>query len=267
MLEKLNLPKSTYYRYANDKNPKIDRYEDIRPLIRGIFARTPNGMGYRQVHMALRHEEGLAISGKTVLKLMRQEGLFFKYRRKKYNSYKGEQGCIAKNILDRDFNTERPLEKLVTDVTEFAVAGAKAYLSPVMDLFNNEILSWSVSAHPNMLQIEEMMDGLETKLDGEICIMHSDQGWQYQQRSYQIRLKRLGITQSMSRKATCLDNACMEGFFGHLKDEFYRGRKFESFDEFARQLDEYIRYWNEGRRQKGLKEMTPVEYRGHMKAA
>ena len=224
-------------------------------------------MGYRQVRMALKYEDGIAISGKTVLKLMRQEGLFFKYRRKKYNSYKGEQGRIAKNVLNRDFEAERPLEKLVTDVTEFVVAGAKAYLSPVMDLYNNEILSWSVSEHPNMLQINKMMDDLEARLEGNECIMHSDQGWQYQQLSYQMRLNRLGITQSMSRKATCLDNACMEGFFGHLKDEFYRGRKFETFDEFAKQLDAYIRYWNEDRRQEGLKEMTPVEYRGHMKAA
>ena len=217
--------------------------------------------------MALNHEEGLAISGKTVLKLMRQEGLFFRYRRKRYSSYKGEQGRIAKNILNRGFGADRPLEKLVTDVTEFAVAGSKAYLSPVMDLYNNEILSWSVSSHPNMTQINEMMDGLEEKLDGSKCIMHSDQGWQYQQLSYQLRLERSGITQSMSRKATCLDNACMESFFGHLKDEFYRGREFESFDDFAEQLDAYIEYWNEGRRQERLKEMTPVEYRGHMRAA
>lgn len=263
----MKLPKSTYYRYIDGRNPKNDRYEDVRPLMRKIFARTPNGMGYRQVRMALKHEKGLAISGKTVLKLMRQEGLFFKYRRKKYDSYKGEQGRIANNILGRNFNATHPLEKLVTDVTEFAVAGAKAYLSPVMDLYNNEILSWSVSTHPNMLQINEMMDKLESKLDGTTCIMHSDQGWQYQQLSYQLRLKRLGITQSMSRKATCLDNACMEGFFGHLKDEFYRGRKFESFEQFKIELDEYINYWNKNRYQEVLNEMTPVEYRGHMRAA
>ena len=135
----------------------------------------------------------------------------------------------------------------------------KAYLSPVMDLYNNEIVAWSVSERPNMAQINEMVAMLEPRLDGP-ALLHSDQGWQYQQRSYQLKLAELGIVQSMSRKATCLDNACMEGFFGHMKDEFYRGRRFESFEAFKAGLEEYIDYWNTGRYQVRLKGMTPVSY-------
>lgn len=261
VLEKLDLSRSTYYYLAS--HPKQDAYADVRPLVREIFARTPNGMGYRQVAMALRAEQGLRISGKTVLRLMREEGCRCGIRRRRYNSYKGEVGRAAGNVLDRDFSADAPMTKLVTDVTEFKVAGAKAYLSPVMDLFNNEIVAFSISRHANMGQVNEMMAQLEALELGPNPLMHSDQGWQYQQLSYQRRLEGLGVTQSMSRKATCLDNACMEGFFGHMKDEFFRGRRFGSFDEFKVELEAYIHYWNNGRYQVRLKGMTPVQYRGH----
>ena len=260
MLGKLDLRRSTYY--YNLSHPKPDRYADVRPLVREAFSRTPNGMGYRQAALVLRNEQGLCISGKTVLRLMREEGLSCRIRRKRYDSYRGEQGKAACNVLDRDFSSEAPMRKLVTDVTEFSQPWGKAYLSPVMDLYNNEIVAWSVSRHPNMAQVNEMMAMLEPRLAGP-AILHSDQGWQYQQRSYQLRLAELSIEQSMSRKANCLDNACMEGFFGHMKDEFYRGRRFESFESFKAELDAYIDYWNTRRYQVGLKGMTPVQYRGH----
>ena len=267
MLDKLELPRSTYYRYAGGRNPKPDRWSEVRPLVREAFSRAPNGLGYRQIAMALRAEQGLAISGKTVLKLMREEGLSCRIRRKRYSSYRGEEGRIAKNALNRDFAAGAPMEKLVTDVTEFKVAGGKAYLSPVMDLYNNEIVAWSVTRSPNFAQAMEMLDGLGPRLEGP-ALLHSDQGWQYQQLAYQRRLEEMGITQSMSRKATCLDNACMEGFFGHLKDEFYRGREFDSFDSFKDQLNDYIVYWNTRRYQARLKGMAPVQYRSHsMRAA
>ena len=265
MLGKLDLKRSTYY--YNLSHPKPDRYADVRPLVREAFSRTANGMGYRQVALALRNEQGLCISGKTVLRLMREEGLLCRIRRKRYSSYKGGQGKTARNVLDRDFSSDAPMRKLVTDVTEFSQPWGKAYLSPVMDLFNNEIVAWSVSRRPSMAQVDEMMAMLEPRLEGP-ALLHSDQGWQYRQRSYQVKLAELGITQSMSRKATCLDNACMEGFFGHMKDEFYRGRTFESFEAFKAGLEEYIAYWNTGRYQVCLKGMTPVQYRGHsMRAA
>lgn len=248
-------------------HPRKDAYADVRPLVREIFSRTPNGMGYRQVAMALRAEQGLCISGKTVLRLMREEGCRCKIRRRRYNSYQGEVGKAADNVLNREFEADAPMTKLVTDVTEFRVAGDKAYLSPVMDLYNNEIVAFSVSRRPNMGQVKEMMAQLAKLELGPNPLMHSDQGWQYQQKSYQRKLAEMGITQSMSRKATCLDNACMEGFFGHMKDEFYRGRRFDSFAAFRSELAAYIHYWNNGRYQVGLKGMTPVQYRGHSTGA
>jgi len=260
VLGKLDLKRSTYYYHLS--HPARDRYTDVKPLVREAFSRTPNGMGYRQVALVLKNEQGLCISGKTVLRLMREEGLRCAIRRKRYNSYRGEEGKVARNVLNRDFRAAGPMEKLVTDITEFAQPWGKAYLSPVMDLYNNEIVAWSVAEHPTMAQIDEMMAALEPKIEGP-ALLHSDQGWQYQMKSFQLRLKSLGIVQSMSRKATCLDNACMEGFFGHLKDEFYRERRFDSFETFKTELDSYITYWNERRYQPALKGMTPVQYRGH----
>ena len=261
VLEKLGLKRSTYYYLRS--HPREDAYADVRPLVREIFSRTPNGMGYRQVRMALRAEQGLSISGKTVLRLMRGEGCVCRIRRRRYASYRGKVGKAAENVLNREFSADAPMTKLATDVTEFNVAGAKAYLSPVMDLFNNEIVAFSISRNPNMAQIDEMMGQLASLEFGESPLLHSDQGWQYQQISYQRKLEELGVVQSMSRKATCLDNACMEGFFGHMKDEFFRGRRFPSFESFKAELTAYIHYWNNGRYQVGLKGMTPVGYRGH----
>ena len=212
--------------------------------------------------LVLRNEQGLCISGKTVLRLMREEGLSCGIRRRRYSSYKGELGKIADNVLNRDFSADAPMRKLATDVTEFGQPWGKAYLSPVMDLYNNEIVAWSVSERPGMAQVREMLEMLAPRLEGP-ALLHSDQGWQYQQRSYRLKLAELGITQSMSRKANCLDNACMEGFFGHMKDEFYRGRRFDSFETFKAELDAYIVYWNTRRYQACLKGMTPVQYRGH----
>jgi putative transposase len=265
VLAKLELPKSTYYYHAS--RPPTDRWEDVRPLIREAFSRTPNGMGYRQVALVLRNEHGLPMSGKTVLKLMREEGLFTRIRKKRYDSYRGEAGKTADNILCRDFAASRPVEKLATDVTEFKVDKGRVYLSPVLDLFNNEVLSWSVSRSPGMRMVKEMMAGLEGRLSGDEVLLHSDQGWQYQQRSYQLTLERLGITQSMSRKATCLDNAPIESFFGHLKDELYRGQRFESFEELAEEIGSYIEYWNTRRYQVGLKGLSPVGYRAQSEGA
>ena len=258
MLEKLDLKRSTFYYHLS--HPGRDRYADVRPLVREAFSRTANGMGYRQVALVLRNEQGLCISGKTVLRLMREEGLRCAIRRKRYSSYRGEQGKAARNVLGRDFSADAPMRKLVTDVTEFGQPWGKAYLSPVMDLYNNEIVAWSVSENPNMAQIREMMDMLGPRLDGP-ALLHSDQGWQYQQEPYRLRLAEMGLEQSMSRKATCLDNACMEGFFGHMKDEFSRGRRFESFESFKAELDGYIEYWNTRRYQVRLDGMSPVQYR------
>lgn len=172
------------------------------------------------------------------------------------------------NVIARDFGAEGPWQKLGTDVTEFKVAGAKAYWAPVLDFCTKEIVASDISTSPDLAQQHRMLDRLlEALPDGAAPTMHSDMGWQYQHESYTSRLEGAGITQSMSRKGNCIDNAATEQLFGHVKDEFYRGREWGSFGDFKRDLEEYIAHWNARRRQVRLKGLTPEEFRNQALAA
>lgn len=209
--------------------------------------------------------KGYTLNHKTVLKLMRILDLKGKQRKNEtYHSYKGEVGKIADNILKRDFHASKPFEKLTTDVTQFKVCGEKVYLSPVMELYNREIVSYSISTSPNLWQIRDMLDGLFAKLPADASpVFHSDQGWQYQHAEYQRLLAEHNITQSMSRKGNCMDNGAMENFFGRLKVEMFYGEKFENVNVFIDELKRYIDYYNYERISMKLKGMSPVQYRTH----
>ena len=168
--------------------------------------------------MAVLRANGYVLNHKTVLKLMKNLNLKGKQRKNdKYHSYKGEVGKVADNLLKRAFYADKPFEKLTTDVTQFKIGDEKVYLSPVMDLFNREIISYSISLSPNLEQVRDMLQGLFDKLPDEARpLFHSDQGWQYQHAEYQRLLSEHHITQSMSRKGNCMDNGAMENFFGRL---------------------------------------------------
>ncbi|VEB23897.1 Integrase core domain [Avibacterium volantium] len=192
---------------------------------------------------------------------MQRLGLKGKSKQKKYRSYQGKVGQIADNLLQRDFTATMPNEKWVTDITEFKCAEGKVYLSPIKDLFNNEIIAYDVARSPNFEQITRMLTQAVNRLAGEKPILHSDQGWQYQMMGYQEILKKHGIKQSMSRKGNCLDNGAMESFFGRLKTECYFGKRFETFEQLEKVIHEYIHYYNNERIQVKLKGLSPVEYR------
>ncbi|RZN74197.1 IS3 family transposase [Avibacterium paragallinarum] len=201
------------------------------------------------------------INHKRVQAIMQRLGLKGKSKQKKYRSYQGKVGQIADNLLQRDFTATMPNEKWVTDITEFKCAEGKVYLSPIKDLFNNEIIAYDVARSPNFEQITRMLTQAVNRLAGEKPILHSDQGWQYQMMGYREILKKHGITQSMSRKGNCLDNGAMESFFGRLKTECYFGKRFETFEQLEKVIHEYIHYYNNERIQVKLKGLSPVEYR------
>jgi len=196
------------------------------------------------------------------MKLMKQEHLTCMLRKKKYHSYRGQLGKIAPNLLRRDFKAERPNLKWTTDITEFKLFGKKLYLSPIMDLFNQEIVSYSLSKTPNFQQITSMLQNAFQKVDinGQL-LLHSDQGWQYQMKPYQKILREKGIQQSMSRRGNCYDNSVMENFFGLLKSEFYYNRKFSSIENFEKELSQYIDYYNNRRIKVKLKGLSPIQFR------
>ena len=208
------------------------------------------------------HNRGYTINHKTVSKLMKAEGICCKVRIKKYRSYRGEQGKIAPNLLNRNFQSDKPLYRLVTDVTEFSLFGEKRYLSPVLDLFNGEIVCYSLCDRPVLDMVLEMERELVShKGIVEGAILHSDQGWQYQHKSYQKILEDNGISQSMSRKGNCLDNSVMENFFGLLKSELLYLSDFKSIEEFEKELHQYIRYYNTVRIKSRLGGKSPIQYR------
>lgn len=212
--------------------------------------------------------KGSPINHKTVLKLMKTLDLRGKQsKNSKYHSYKGEVGKVADNLLKRDFHADKQFEKLTTDITEFKIGNEKVYLSPVLDMFNREIVSYSISTSPDLQQIRDMLSGLFEKLPADARpLFHSDQGWQYQHAEYQRLLAEHHITQSMSRKGNCMDNGIMENFFGRLKVEMFYGEKFESPRGFIEKLEEYIHYYNNERISLKLKGMSPVQFRAHSNA-
>lgn len=220
--------------------------------------------GYRRMLYALR-KMNYMINHKTVLRLMNELGLKSIVRIKKYKSYKGEQGKIAPNIIERNFKAQQPFQKWATDVTEFNVAGQKLYFSPIIELFNGQIVSYSLSERPNFKQITDMLDkALKTIPKHANLILHSDQGWQYQMKQYQRILNKKGIIQSMSRKGNCLDNAIIENFFGTIKSEMFYMKRYKSLKDLQKDIIEYVKYYNNERIRLNLKGMSPIQYRAHM---
>lgn len=195
---------------------------------------------------------------------MGELGLKSRIRIKKYKSYKGEHGKIAPNMLDRQFKASRMYEKWVTDITEFKVAGKKLYLSPILDLYNREIISYELSESPNFNQVFRMLNKAFSKLPSQTdLVLHSDQGWQYQMTQYQKILEKKNIKQSMSRRGNCLDNAVVENFFGTLKSELYYLKKYRSVKELRKDIEGYIQYYNKERISLALNGMSPIKYRAH----
>ncbi|MDR4414530.1 hypothetical protein COJ67_02960 [Bacillus thuringiensis] len=140
---------------------------------------------------------------------------------KKHRSYKGKVGKIALNILERNFKAEKLNKKLVTDITEFKLCGEEFYLSPMLDLFNGEIIAYTIDSRPTYSLVSKMLEkSFQQLTEEDEFLIHSDQGWHYQMKKYRHALKERKITQSMSRKGNCYDNAVIESFFDTMKSEF-----------------------------------------------
>lgn len=260
LLRIAKIPRSNYY-YTVNQLKASPKHEEERAAIRTICQKHRGRYGYRRVTLELRNQ-GYQTNHKLVMKLMKSEGLTCQLRKKRYRSYKGLVGKIAPNLLNRDFKASQPNRKWVTDVTEFKVLGQKIYLSPILDLYNGEVISYSISTSPSFHAITEMLNMAFQRLPEKMAlILHSDQGCQYQMRAYQRLLKERGIRQSMSRKGNCYDNAVIENFFGLLKSEFFHNKSFDSVDAFKQELEEYIEYYNVDRIKVKLRGLSPVAYR------
>ena len=257
------MPRSTYYFELGKLDNDLIKNRYIMDEIQDIYDQNKGLYGVRRVYRELVNR-GFHINHKKVQRLMHKMSLKGKRPKEKYHSYRGKVGKVADNIINRDFSTNAPLEKWTTDVSQFNFSWGKCYLSPILDMNTNEIISYDLSLHPNMNQITNMLDKAFEKFPNtEGLIFHSDQGWQYQHKTYQKRLKDQGIIQSMSRKGNCYDNCIMETFFGRIKNEMYYGneKEYKSFSQFKKAIDEYIYYYNNQRIQSKTKWMPPVKYR------
>ncbi|WP_155242544.1 IS3 family transposase, partial [Lysinibacillus sphaericus] len=238
-----DIPRSTYYDLVKRMN-RPDPDADLKEEIKAIYDEHEGRYGYRRIRDELANR-GQKVNHKKVQRVMKELGLKCVVRMKKYKSYKGNVGKIAPNILDRHFTAEAPNEKWVTDITEFKLFGEKLYLSPVLDLFNGEIITYTIGSRPTYSLVSDMLDkSLERLPEHHQLLMHSDQGWHYQMKKYRRALESRGIVQSMSRKGNCYDNAVMENFFGIMKSEFLYMREFESIENFKIELEKYINYYN-----------------------
>ncbi len=266
LLQVAQLSRSTFY-YQVKVLKGGDKDAALKSRIREIYDCHKGRYGYRRITAEL-CRGGCEVNHKAVQRLMQLQGLKSLVRPKKYRSYRGQFNVNVPNILDRQFVADKPNSKWVTDVTEFNVRGDKLYLSPVLDLYNGEIVAYETQENPTMPLVSEMLKKALSKLgNGEAPMLHSDQGWQYQMGSYQRQLAARGLTQSMSRRGNCLDNAAMESFFGTLKSEYFYLNKFENIKELEAGLKEYIHYYNNDRIKTKLKGLSPVQYRAQTSMA
>ena len=177
----------------------------------GKWVETPEGVKEKNfrnmIQIWARTEESCGVNHKRVQRIMNRLALFGKRPKEKYHSYKGDAGKVADNIINRDFSTEKPLQKWTTDVSLFNLPWGKCYISPILDMNTNEIISYNLSTSPNMEQIRDMLNkAFERFPSVQGLVMHSDQGWQYQHAFYRGELQKHGIIQSMSRKGNCYYN-------------------------------------------------------------
>ena len=260
LLEIAQLPRSTFYYHSKQQN-KEDKYTQAKTEITAVYHENKGRYGYRRVTAEL-HNRGILLNHKTVQRLMKELGLVCRVRMKKYRSYKGEKGATADNELNREFRAEKPNQKWVTDITEFRLFGQKIYLSPILDLYSGDIVTYTLSESPNLLMVTTMLEQAFAKIPNNTkLLLHSDQGWHYRHKQYVQMLQEKGIRQSMSRKGNCYDNSVMENFFGHLKSELLYLQEFESIDHFKQELIEYIDYYNNRRIKARLKGLPPALYR------
>jgi putative transposase len=267
LLQVAGLARSTFF-YHQARLDRPDPRAALKAAITEAFHAARGRYGHRRIHTVLTRQ-GWQVAKKTVRTLMNTLGLVCKVRRaRRYRSWLGQPGTIAGNVLNREFSASAPDLKWVTDVTEFRIGDHKVYLSPIIDLFDRSVVAYSCGPSPSLeLTNSSLRAAITTLTAGAAPLVHSDQGFQYQHASWRTLLDDAGLTQSMSRRATCLDNSIAENFFGHLKEELFHHTKFDTVEEFTVELDEYLDWYNTTRISTTLKGLSPAEYRAQALAA
>ena len=268
MCDLTGVSKSGYYKWLA-KRGRLTKDYDAYLLIKTVFDKGKKKLGWRSVQMSLKNDYKITMNHKKIRRVMAKYGLFCQARRK--NPYKAvmkktQEHRIFGNTLNRNFNQSVPKKSLCTDITYLYFSlGRKAYLSVVKDIATGEILSWEISLTIDLEFVLKTIKRLKKLQLPPDALIHSDQGFHYTNPLYIAEVNQLNIIQSMSRKGSCIDNAPIESFFGHLKDEL-DFKSCSTFQELTFRVSEYMQYYNHKRYQWGLKKMTPIQYRDHLLA-
>ena len=266
LLSKIDISKSSYY-YQRKAVNYDDKYLFLRKSIKDLFKSSKSRYGYRRIHAQLR-QKGITVSEKIVRRIMNDEELFVIIKKhKKYNSYKGEITPAVPNMINRNFKSDIPNQKWLTDITEFALPAGKVYLSPILDCFDGYLPSWEISVNPNADLVNKMLDKAIRKLkEDEHPIIHTDRGCHYRWPGWIERMDKAKLKRSMSRKGCYADNSACEGLFGRIKNEMFYNQNWQnvSINEFIKILNDYLVWYNNKRIKKSLGYMSPLSYRQSM---
>jgi len=249
------VPRSTYYRWKNKK--KSGELSAIEMKIKVLCAENKFRYGYRKITALL--NRSVKISKNTVQRIMQKYDWNCRVKMKRKKKM-GQPFKTVDNKLNREFQASTPFKKLVTDITYLPFGQKQLYLSSIMDLYNGEIIAYSIGDKQDVSFVLDTLNQLPPLIN---CLLHSDQGSVYTSYSYQKEIKKKGITMSMSRKGTPADNASIESFHASLKCEtFYLdGLKNESSSIVIQIVEDYINYYNKNRIQQKLGYKSPIEYR------
>lgn len=263
LLATLSLARSSYY-YQCWAQSLESKYAALKARIVELFDENNRVYGYRRIHFLL-SEEGTKVSEKVVRTLMAEAGLVAQTRQgRKYSSYQGEVSQAPENLLQRDFSSEKPNEKWLTDISEFHIPSGKAYLSPIVDCFDGKLVSWTISTRPDAELVNTMLDlATGTLGNEEKPIIHSDRGGHYRWPGWLERVEKTGLIRSMSKKGCSPDNSACEGLFGRIKMEMFYNRSWAgvTMESFLETLDKYLHWYNNKRIKMSLGGKSPIQYR------
>lgn len=259
--------RSGYYkwlRYQEYPSQRQKEEQKLKMIITAAYQRFKGIYGYPRIQAWLHKTYGIQINLKRVYRLMKELGIQARIRKKRKFFGRREQVVVSENKLNRDFAASRPLEKWATDITFVIFNGRRLYLSVIYDLFNNEVVAYRISKRNDLKLVMDTVKAAIKKRDVSGLLLHSDQGYQYTSKKYNELLQASNITVSMSRKGKCLDNACIEGFFSHLKTECLYINTFTQDEEVQKAIKQYIHFYNNERIQVRLNNLSPVQYRAQI---
>ncbi|MCR1809495.1 IS3 family transposase [Haploplasma modicum] len=263
LLKVLHCAKSTYFYHYNNRDKK-DPYEQLRKELHNVFNSNYQAFGYRRLYDYFK-KTSLKVSEKIIRRLMKEENIIVvNHKKKKYMSYLGEISPAVDNLLKRNFKSDRPNKKWLTDITEFHIPAGKVYLSPIIDCYEGYVVSWTTSTTPNAnLANKMLLNGIKKLNNNEKPIIHNDRGCHYRWPEWINITKNNGLIRSMSKKGCSPDNSACEGFFGRIKNEFFYGRDWTnvSINNFIILLNKYLTWYNNSRGKRSLNGLTPNEYR------